>query len=556
MLKKLFIAYSCLCCIGFFLGIQSCTDPNQVPDILITNAVIWTDGKIQDLDAIAIKNDRILALGKSSDLINSATKHTKQLDAKHGLICPGFIDAHVHFLQGGFNLSSVQLRDAATPKEFINRIKTFIQTVPKETWITGGDWNHELWGGNLPDKEWIDSISPDHPVALNRLDGHMILCNSKALSLAGITNDVKEVPGGEIPRNRKNVIMGIFKDNAADLIYSKIPPVDALAEDRALDAAMNYVASHGVTGIHHMGSFRDLEVFNRNKSRLITRIYAATPLSQWSILKSFIDQFGRGDSLLHWGMLKGFMDGSLGSHTAAMIEDFTDKPGDKGFLVNPLDSMSKWIEDADRAGLHIAVHAIGDKAISNLIDQFSRINTLNSKKERRWRIEHTQHPVAADFHRMSQLDIIASMQPYHAIDDGCWAEKVIGSERIKTTYAFQSLLTDGVKLAFGSDWFVAPPIPMLGIYAAVTRQTLDGKNPNGWVPEQKITLDQALTAYTSGAAYAGFEEGYLGSIKPGNLADLVMLDRNLHTLAPDSLNQVKVKWTMVGGRFTYSKNPE
>jgi len=534
------------------LFFQNCKPEHEAPDILITNATIWSDGKIQDFDAIAIQEDRIQTLGKSADLMKKAGKQTQIIDAKNRLIAPGFIDAHVHFLMAGFNLSSVQLRDASTPQEFISRIKQFVLTVPKGSWITGGDWNHELWGGQLPERDWIDSISPDHPIAINRLDGHMILCNSKALSLAGITDEVKNVPGGEIPRNTQNKIIGIFKDNAADLIYSKIPPPDPSAEDRAFNAAMKYVASHGVTGIHHMGNFGDLEVFRRNKSGMTARIYAATPLNQWNTLKNYIEKNGRGDSLLHWGMLKGFMDGSLGSHTAAMFDDFTDKPGDKGFSINPLDSMAQWIKDADQAGLHIAVHAIGDKAISDLIDQFKSVQMANGQKDRRWRIEHTQHPLTSDIQRMADLQIIASMQPYHAIDDGCWAEKVLGSERIKTTYAFASLLKAGVKLAFGSDWFVAPPVPMLGIYAAVTRQTLDGKNPGGWVPEEKISVDEAMSAYTSGAAYASFDDHQLGSIKPGYLADLVMLDMDLRQVAPDSIKQVKVAWTMMGGRMRYN----
>lgn len=541
-------------CIGMIcILIYRCKDQQAAPDTLITHALIWSDGQLQKEDAIAIKGDRITALGNSADLIKTADSKTIQIDAQGGFVCPGFIDAHVHFLMAGFNLSSVQLRDASSPQEFVSRIKAFVQTVPKGTWITGGDWNHERWGGRLPERSWIDSISPDHPIAINRLDGHMILCNSLALKLAGITNQVKDVAGGEIPRNAKGEIIGIFKDNASDLVFSKIPPADSLSEDRALKAAMDYVAASGVTAVHHMGSFEDLRVFQRNKSNLTTRIYSATPLSQWSRLEQYIRTHGKGDSLLHWGMLKGFMDGSLGSHTAAMFDDFSDKPGDKGFLVNPLDSMSKWIRDADQAGLQIAVHAIGDKAISDLIDIYSKTNELSAGKDRRWRIEHTQHPAAKDISRIAGLNIIASMQPYHAIDDGCWAEKVIGNERIKTTYAFKALTEAGARLAFGSDWFVAPPVPMLGIYAAVTRQTLDGKNPTGWVPEQKISVDQALTAYTSGAAYAAFEDQKSGSIKQGYLADLVLLDHNILEIKPDSLQFVKVKWTFLGGRQIYKQ---
>ncbi len=536
------------CCFIF-----SCQTPGPEVSQMIINARVWSDGGIRDFDAIAIKGDRIWATGTSEDMMKFKSGTTKVIDADGRLLCPGFIDAHVHLLQAGFSLSSVQLRDANTPREFISRMAAFAKTVPVGSWIIGGDWNHELWGGELPSRHWIDSVTPDHPVAVNRLDGHMILCNSLAMEKAGITRKVKDVPGGEIPRDEKGEILGIFKDNAADLIYARIPNPPPALEDQALQKAMDYVASFGVTGVHHMGSFSDLEIFRRNKDKLITRFYAATPLAQWATLKTYIDEHGRGDSILHWGMLKGFMDGSLGSHTAAMFDDFSDKPGDKGLFINPHDSMSAWIQAADRAGLHIGVHAIGDKAVSNLIDIYQRVQASRGARDRRWRIEHTQHPAARDLPRMRELGIIASMQPYHAIDDGCWAEKVIGKERIKLTYAFRSLLDEKVNLAFGSDWFVAPAIPVMGIYAAVTRQTLDGKNPGGWIPEQKISVDEALTAYTTGSAYAGFEEQYTGSIREGHLADLVLLEDDITTLPPDSIKTARVAWTMMGGRMVYAR---
>lgn len=537
--------------IGLILSCQK--QVGSVPDTIITNAKIWSNGKMQEFDAIGIKDDKIILTGKTEQVLKSKTVQTRIIDAQQKLLCPGFIDSHVHFLDGGFNLSSVQLRDASSRDTFIQRIKAFALIIPKGNWITGGDWNHELWGGQLPERSWIDSITPDHPVAINRLDGHMILCNSLAMKLAGITNTTKDVAGGEIPRNKNKEIIGIFKDNAATLIYSKMPDPGAEATDRALKSAMQYVVSHGVTGVHHMGNFKDLEAFRRNKSSLLTRIYAATPLPRWQELKTYCEANGKGDSILHWGMLKGFMDGSLGSHTAAMSNDFSDKPGDRGLLVNPLDSMKKWIVAADHTGMQIAVHAIGDRAIASLIDIFDTAISINGTRDRRFRIEHFQHPAVKEIARMKADGIIASMQPYHAIDDGCWAEKVIGPERIKTTYAFKSILVASTHLAFGSDWFVAPPIPMMGVYAATTRQTLDGKNPAGWVPEQKISIHEALSAYTEGGAYAAFQEHILGSIKPGYLADLVLLDQDLFSIKVDEIKNVKVKWTMLGGKMVFEK---
>lgn len=528
----------------------------SLPDIIIINAKIWTNGAIQPYDAIAIQSDKIIALGKTDELIESKGDHVKIIDAGHQLLCPGFIDAHVHFLDGGFNLGSVKLRDAASRDTFIQRIKAYALTIPKGNWIIGGDWNHQLWGGQLPERSWIDSITPDHPVALNRLDGHMILCNSLAMKLAGITNATKDVTGGEIPRNKNKEIIGIFKDNAAGLIYSKMPEPSNEAKDKALNAAMHYIASYGVTSVHHMADkFSDLSQFQRNKSALITRIACATHLSQWQVLQSYMELHGQGDSLIRWGSVKGFMDGSLGSHTAAMIDDFSDKKGDNGFLVNPLDSMKKWIMAADKAGLQINIHAIGDRAIASLIDLFDTTIAVNGSRDRRFRIEHFQHPTAREIARLKGAGIIASMQPYHAIDDGCWADHLLGPQRIKTTYAFKSILDAGAHLAFGSDWFVAPAIPMVGVYAAVTRETLDGQHPGGWVPEQKISINDALKAYTEGAAYASFQENILGSIKVGYLADLVLLDQDLFSIKADDIKNAKVLWTMMGGKIVYKQQP-
>ena len=247
------------------------------------------------------------------------------------------------------------------------------------------------------------------------------------------------------------------------------------------------------------------------------------------------------------------MDGSLGSHTAAFFEPFTDTPGDRGFFVNSEEDLYRWTSEADRVGLQVNIHAIGDRAISSLLDTFARVRSENGPHDRRFRIEHAQHPAPQDFARFAELDVIASMQPYHAIDDGRWAERVIGPDRIRTTYAFRSFLDAGVTLAFGSDWFVAPPTPLEGLYAAVTRRTLDDANPGGWVPEQKVSLDEALRAYTLGSAFAGFAEDDLGTLEPGRLADLVVVDRNLFDIAPEEIRNATVRLTVVGGRVVYER---
>ena len=523
--------------------------------LVVQNAHVWTGVDGQRAEAVAISDDRILAVGSNADVQALIADDTRVLDAGGRLVTPGFIDSHVHFLTGGFRLSSVQLRDAATREEFVARIEAFAASVAPGTAITGGDWDHENWGGELPRADWIDAATPDHPVVVHRLDGHMVLANTAAMRAAGVDRNTSDVDGGEIVRDASGAPTGVFKDNAIPLVLSAVPEPTEELSDRALDAAMAYVAEQGVTSVHHMGGFEELEVFTRawNEDRLDTRITACTPLVWWGRLQTRIAQLGPGDAWLQWGCLKGFVDGSLGSHTAAFFEPFSDTPEDRGFFVESEEDLYRWTSAADGAGLQVNIHAIGDRAISTLLDIFERVADERGPRDRRFRIEHAQHPAPGDFERFAELGVIASMQPYHAIDDGRWAERVIGAERIRTTYAFRSFLDAGVTLAFGSDWFVAPPTPIEGLYAAVTRRTLDGANPDGWVPEQKISLEEALHAYTVGSAFAGFSEDELGTLEPGKLADLVVLDRDLFAVPPEEIRVASVLMTVVGGRVVFER---
>jgi predicted amidohydrolase YtcJ len=531
--------------------------PETQPTLAVVNARVWTgDPRRPWADAVAAAGDRIVAVGSGAEVRKLATPSTRLVDARGMMLVPGFIDSHVHFLTGGFGLASVQLRDARTPAEFVGRIKAYAATLPRGAWITEGNWDHEQWGGELPRRDWIDSVTPHNPVWVNRLDGHMSLANSLALRAAGVTRETAEVAGGTIVRYPDGEPTGVLKDNAAGLVNRVVPDQPPEQQDRALDAAMRFVAEQGVTTIHNMGSWDDLAVFERahHAGRQRTRIYAAVPLATWERLRDRVAATGRGDAWLKIGALKGFVDGSLGSHTAAMLEPFTDAPTDTGLFVNPPDDLYRWVSGADRAGLHVMVHAIGDRANRVQLDIFERVARENGPRDRRFRIEHAQHLDSAEIVRFGRLGVIPSMQPYHAIDDGRWADKVIGPERAKGTYAFRSLLDAGASLAFGSDWFVAPPTPLEGIYAAVTRRTLDDRHPGGWVPEQKITVEEALRAYTRGAAFAEFAEEEKGMLARGMLADFVLIDRDLTRIPPEAIREARVVLTVVGGRPVFERD--
>lgn len=522
-------------------------------DLVLVNGQIWTGNKqLPAATALAVKADTFLMVGDNNSVKPLIGPETRIVDGGNYSVLPGFIDTHVHFLEGGFRLSSVLLRTARTPEEFISRIKAYADQATEGEWITGGDWDHEQWGGELPVRQWIDSVSPNNPVWVNRLDGHMSLANSLALKLAGVTSETADIKGGTIVRDQQGMPTGIFKDNATVLIDKVVPDQSPAQKNTALKKAMDYVSAQGVTSVHSVGSWGDLEVYKQahQNRELTTRIYAGVPLSSWQRLEEKIDQSGQGDDQLRVGLLKGFVDGSLGSHTAAFFEPFDDDPDNKGLMVNSEQDLYQWTKNADQAGLQVAIHAIGDRANHVLLNIYEKVIDEDGEKDRRFRIEHAQHLQKDDIPRFSKLGIIPCMQPYHAIDDGRWAEKVIG-DRIQTTYAFKDLFESGAKVAFGSDWFVAPPTPLEGIYAAVTRRTLDGKNPEGWVPEQKITLDQALEAYTINAAYASFEEDKKGSIEVGKLADFVLLSDDLFYIPPEYIKDLMVLMTVVGGRVVY-----
>jgi predicted amidohydrolase YtcJ len=528
-------------------------------DLIIRNAKIWTvDSSHPTAQAVAVLGDRIVAVGSNAEIDSWRGAQTRLIDASGKLLLPGFNDSHVHFVDGGRSLDSVQLNDATSAAEFARRIADRVKKTPKGEWVRGGDWDETKWNpATMPTKELIDHFSPDTPIFVGRYDGHMGLANSVVLHLAGITAQTPDPPGGVIVRDAQGQPTGALKDAAMDYVFKIAPPMSNDERMRAVKRALALAASVGVTSVQHMNpEYADIAVYSEllEHGELTSRIYAAP------LIPSVDDQIkigirhSFGGPFLRIGALKAYADGSLGSSTAYFFDPFDNQPNNHGILsdgMHPPSLMQDRMLRADAAGLQLCTHAIGDQGISIILDIYNKIVKAHGERDRRFRIEHAQHMAAKDFDRFAQLHVIASMQPYHAIDDGRWAEGRIGHDRSSRTYAFRTFLNHGVRLAFGTDWNVAPLNPMFGLYAAVTRATLDGKNPNGWFPEQKLTVAEAVEAYTMGSAYAEFQEKDKGSITPGKLADMVILSDDIFTINPVKIQDVKVTTTFVGGKVVW-----
>ncbi len=524
-------------------------------DLVVINANVRTmDTAKPKAEAFAIKGRKIFAVGSNAEIKKYVNANTKTIDAKGKLVIPGFNDAHVHFLEGGYQLSSVDLRDAKSPEEFVKRIKEFAAKLPKGRWILGGKWDHENWTpANLPTASMIDAVTPDNPVFIDRLDGHMALANSLAMKMANVDKTVKDVAGGEIVRDANGNLTGVFKESAQSYIQKVIPDFSFAEKLEAAEASTNYAASLGVTSVQDMSAGTDISVYQElmRQGKLKTRIYGCSPLSDWQRHQKVGIMHAFGSDMLRIGCLKGYADGSLGSTTAWFFQPYQDAPNTSGLASDEIPFMNERVKAADKAGLQINIHAIGGRANAEILDVYEKVAKENGDKDRRFRIEHAQHLRPQDIKRFGPLKVVASMQPFHLMDDGRWAYKRLDEKQLKGTYAFRSLLDSGATLAFGTDWYVAPLNPLLGIHAAVTRQTLDGKNPNGWIPEQKITVEEAVKAYTIGSAFAEFQEGEKGKLAAGMLADFVILSDDIFTINPVNIEKVKVLKTIMGGKVIF-----
>ena len=544
------------------IAINCSRPPRTAADLVVTHAKIWTGNPQQrDAEALAVIGDRIVEIGTTAEIEPWRGDQTRVIDAAGRRIIPGFNDAHVHFVDGGAQLERVDLKDAGSQAEFARRIAERARARPGE-WILGGDWDDQHWSpAELPTRALIDGVTSGTPVFVNRYDGHMALANSASLGRAGVTEKTPDPPGGEIVRDAQGIPTGILKDAAMNFVQAVVPKMTDEQRLRAIDNALKHAASLGVTSVQDMNpSYEDVAAYADLASRgeLTTRVYAVPMETGWYDQAKIGIHHAFGSPTLRIGGVKGYADGSLGSTTAYFFQPYADAPNTRGLLsdeMQPVADMRTRLMAADRHGLQLCIHAIGDAGISSILDIYGGIVAANGDRDRRFRIEHAQHIAPKDFDRFVSLKVIASMQPYHAIDDGRWAEKRIGPERIKTTYAFKTLLDKGVRLAFGTDWSVAPLNPLLGLYAATTRATLDGKNPNGWVPEQKISIEQALTAYTVGSAFAEFQERDKGTLARGKLADLVMLSADIFSIPAVQLKDVQVLTTIVGGTVIHQRQP-
>jgi len=523
--------------------------------------------KQPNAEAVIVEGNKIVFVGSETGALDFITSDTELIDLKGRMMLPGFIDSHLHMMSGGFYSIGVDLRTARSVSEFVIILKNYVAKHPGK-WVTQGRWDNEKWDNNsLPTKDIIDNFSQDTPILIKRIDGHIALANSYALNLAGITKETPDPDGGLIVRNSSTgEPNGLLKDLAIDLIDAAVSePTEEDYSEAGLSALKDF-RKNGITSIHDITynytgdknkPLTDLETFQRleKANKLTCRIYSIIPIDYYTNFTKISIQNNFGDDKIKIGSLKAYSDGALGSRTAWFYEPYIDDSTNYGIPYDVVinGSLKKWALDADKNKLQICVHAIGARANGYILDLYKQIADENPVWDRRFRIEHAQHLRPEDIPRFNEIGVIASVQPYHCIDDGTWAEERIGKQRIKFTHPYKSFLDNDVVVAFGTDWPVAPLNPLFGIYAAVTRRTVDDKNPEGWIPEQKISVEEAIKCYTLNAAYASFDENRKGSIEVGKLADMVVLSDDILTIDPVKIKDVTVEMTIFDGEIIYQR---
>lgn len=530
----------------------------DIPDLVLVNGVIYTgDAAKPRVEALAVKGERIMATGSTQQIRALAGEGTRVLDLQGRFAMPGFNDAHIHMANGGQARLAVELNGAATLEEFQQRIRARLGEFKAGEWITGRGWDHTLWPGKkFPTAKDLDAVSTEHPMIFNRVDGHVAIANSLALKMAGITRNTQDPPGGEIERDQDGNPTGLLKENAMGLVRRQMPDLTPAQRRRAIELALEEAAQHGVTSVQDNSSWQDFQVYEalKKEGKLTVRVTEwlpfTAPLGQ---LEQMRQRGGTTDPWLKTGALKGVVDGTLGSRTAAMLEPFADDASTRGILRIPEAELKKLAIERDKAGFQIALHAIGDAANRAALDAIAAARAANGARDARHKIEHAQVVAPPDFARFKELGVIASMQPCHETTDMRWAQERVGPERAKGAYAWRSMQKAGVRLAFGTDYPVEPIDPMIGLYACVTRERPEGGPPGGWIPQEKISIGDCIDAYTAGSAYAEFEEANKGQLVPGKFADIVVLSADVTKISPRQILQTKAVTTIVGGRVVYER---
>jgi hypothetical protein len=546
-------------------------------DVIFVHGNIYTGAEqkssfheITRARALAVRDDRVLAVGTENDVLRLKGPQTQIVDLGGHFVMPGFNDAHTHLAEAGFQRLSVDLVGVKSLDEFRERIRAKVQTAAPGEWVIGGGWDQTLWPvKELPSRWDIDEITTDHPVFLNRVDGHIAVANTRALQLASITIASKDPEGGKIDRDSSGQPTGILRETAKQAVQDVIPKPTAEKRRQAMEAALNDLAQWGVTSAQDYSNiagdselaWQEFQAFEdmEREGKLTARISEWLPFNDpVTVLQAHRAAHPQSDTMLRTGMLKGFMDGSLGSHTALLLEPYSDDPGNSGLARYQQAKLTQMTIERVDAGFQVGFHAIGDKGVQMALEAFAaaekdarekKVKAPNGGDDFRLRIEHAQVTNLSQIAKFKELKVIASMQPNHLLTDMNWAETRLGPKRAATSYAWAEFLKKGVTLAFGTDYPVEPITPFRGLYVAITRKSEDGKKE--YFPEQKITMEQAIAGYTTGAAFAEFAEKDKGMLAPGMLADFVILDRDITAVQPASVLGTKVLRTVVGGKTVY-----
>jgi predicted amidohydrolase YtcJ len=562
MLKNLFII--ALVANLLFLPLSVTAQSRQKISLLLYNGKVFTaDAQFTTAEAVAVEGEKIVAVGTSSDL-RGKYQAAKEIDLGGKLVTPGFNDAHVHFLRGALSLLNVVLTDTKSLAEAQSKIAEKVKTTKAGEWINGRGWDHTVWKQNFPTRKDLDQIAPNNPVYLVRVDGHVAWVNSAALKLAKIDKNTKNPEGGEIERDASGEATGILKETAQGLVAGLIAQPNQAQMQKGLELALDMARKYGITSVQDNSGYETTKLYRDflRADKLTVRV------SEWQDFEDSVEKlraqraefasFNDDKNRLKLTALKGYVDGTLGSRTAAMLAPFSDDAGNSGIPRRPPEELNKMIVERDKEGWQIALHAIGDRANRMALNGFALADNLKGDgtgiRIKRHRVEHAQVISPSDFKRFEELGVIASMQPSHAISDKRWAGERLGEYRVLGAYAWHLMQSYNVHVPFGTDFPVESINPYITLYAAVSRQDAEGIPVGGWQPQEKLSMAKAIRCHTFEAAYAEFAENVKGEIKVGMLADLVVQSKDLLTITPKEILTTEPVYTIFNGKIIYQKN--